>query len=104
MPGAGGSSFAGNGLRSDCHGESSPEISDVDNPMHPFSQTIEQQEYHIVDEFKLESGICLKDVTVAYKTWGSLNKSRDNVMVICHAFTGSANVEDWYVRHRNWRQ
>lgn len=34
---------------------------------------------------------------VAYKTWGKLNERRDNVMIICHAFTGSADVEDWYV-------
>ena len=39
----------------------------------------------------------LRDVPVAYKTWGELNETRDNVMVICHAFTGSSAVEDWYV-------
>lgn len=47
--------------------------------------------------FTLESGRTLRDVPVAYKTWGELNKTSDNVMIICHAFTGSADVEDWYV-------
>jgi len=63
--------------------------------MNPFLPPIEQ-DYFTVDGFELESGIHLKEVTVAYKTWGELNGARDNVMIICHAFTGSANVEDWW--------
>lgn len=38
----------------------------------------------------------LHDVPVAYKTWGELNEARDNVMVICHALTGSSDVSDWW--------
>lgn len=53
------------------------------------------QSIHLVPSFELECGRVLRDVPVAYKTWGSLNESRDNVMIICHAFTGSADVEDW---------
>jgi homoserine O-acetyltransferase/O-succinyltransferase len=55
------------------------------------------QSYHIVPNFTLENGAELRDVQVAYKTWGKLNETKDNVMIICHAFTGSADVEDWYV-------
>jgi homoserine O-acetyltransferase/O-succinyltransferase len=62
--------------------------------MQGFLPTIEQN-YYIVDDFELESGIHLRGVQVAYKTWGELNENRDNVMIICHAFTGSTNVEDW---------
>ena len=47
--------------------------------------------------FTLECGTELHALPVAYKTWGVLNETRDNVMVICHAFTGSADVEDWCV-------
>ncbi|KAF9235739.1 Alpha/Beta hydrolase protein [Melanogaster broomeanus] len=55
-----------------------------------------EQDIHIVPSFTLENGSVLRDVPVAYKTWGHLNESRDNVMIICHAFTGSADVEDWW--------
>lgn len=53
------------------------------------------QSYFTAPSFTLECGAELHDVQVAYKTWGKLNETRDNVMIICHAFTGSADVEDW---------
>ncbi|KAJ7346038.1 Alpha/Beta hydrolase protein [Mycena albidolilacea] len=49
-----------------------------------------------VPSFTLECGTELREVPVAYKTWGQLNSTKDNVMIICHAFTGSADVEDWW--------
>lgn len=55
------------------------------------------QEIFVLPSFTLECGETLRDVPVAYKTWGKLNDRRDNVMVICHAFTGSSDVEDWCV-------
>jgi homoserine O-acetyltransferase len=60
----------------------------------PFGGLIEQ-EISIIPSFTLESGATLKDIPVAYKTWGKLNERADNVLVICHALTGSADVEDW---------
>ncbi|KAJ7077673.1 Alpha/Beta hydrolase protein [Mycena belliarum] len=54
------------------------------------------QSIFVVPSFTLECGRELREVPVAYKTWGTLNAARDNVMVICHAFTGSADVEDWW--------
>ena len=59
-----------------------------------FTELLDQDVY-TVPSFTLESGFVLKDIPIAYKTWGTLNETRDNVMVICHAFTGSSDVEDW---------
>ena len=55
------------------------------------------QEILVLPTFTLECGEALREVPVAYKTWGRLNEGRDNVMIICHAFTGSSDVEDWCV-------
>ena len=54
------------------------------------------QSIHFVPSFTLECGRHLYNVPVAYKSWGRLNDTKDNVMIICHAFTGSADVKDWW--------
>ncbi|CAG8453844.1 9756_t:CDS:10, partial [Cetraspora pellucida] len=65
-------------------------------PENRFSSLVHGQRIVIVPEFTLESGYTLHRVPVAYKTWGKLNINRDNVMVICHALSGSADVQDWW--------
>ena len=47
-------------------------------------------------EFALENGRTLKDVPVAYKTWGKLNETADNVIVVCHSLTSNCDVESWW--------
>jgi len=62
--------------------------------INPYAALI-SQEITIIPSFTLESGVTLSQVPVAFKTWGKLNAKRDNCLVICHALTGSADVEDW---------
>ncbi|KAJ5771908.1 Homoserine O-acetyltransferase [Penicillium odoratum] len=50
----------------------------------------------VIPSFTLESGVTLNNVPVAYTTHGVLSPNGDNVLVICHALTGSADVADWW--------
>lgn len=45
---------------------------------------------------RLDSGRLFGPVTVAYRTWGELSESRDNAVLVCHALTGSADVDRWW--------
>jgi homoserine O-acetyltransferase len=47
-------------------------------------------------EFALESGEVLRDVEIAYRTWGDPVNAKDHAILICHALTGSADVEAWW--------
>lgn len=46
--------------------------------------------------FVTEAGFRFDEPEVAYKTWGSLNKEKDNVILICHALTGHAAADEWF--------
>jgi homoserine O-acetyltransferase len=51
---------------------------------------------HHVPTLTLECGTTLYDVPVAYKTWGRLAPTADNVMVVCHHITGSPDLSEWW--------
>jgi homoserine O-acetyltransferase/O-succinyltransferase len=42
--------------------------------------------------FTLELGGELRDVEVAFETWGKLNRSKDNAVLICHALSGDSHT------------
>lgn len=46
--------------------------------------------------FKLESGKKLRNLEIAYQTFGKLNAKKDNVIWACHALTANADVLDWW--------
>lgn len=48
------------------------------------------------ESFELESGLVLRDTTVVYKTWGTLNAAADNVIIVGHALTGNADAASWW--------
>ena len=64
--------------------------------INPFSKFVHGQRIVEIPQLRLESGIIINNFPIAYKTWGNLNETGDNVLVICHALTGSSDVADWW--------
>jgi homoserine O-acetyltransferase len=48
------------------------------------------------EPFVVESGRTIGPVTVAYETYGELNETRDNAVLVCHALTGDSHAAGWY--------
>ncbi|KAG0279895.1 homoserine O- acetyltransferase [Linnemannia exigua] len=65
-------------------------------PENPFASLAPDQTIAIVPEFTFDSGATIRNVPVAYKTWGVLNETGDNCMLICHPLSRSVDVEDWW--------
>lgn len=58
--------------------------------------TEEPLTYTFTEPFITESGFRLEKPVIAYRTWGRLNKRRDNVVLICHALTGDTSADEWF--------
>ena len=48
--------------------------------------------FQFSDPLDLELGGQIRDITVAYETYGRLNADRDNTILICHALSGDSHV------------
>ena len=53
---------------------------------------VETKFYKIDKKIKFESGVEFGPITVAYETYGKLNKNKDNAILVIHALTGNAHA------------
>jgi len=48
------------------------------------------------EEFVLETGIKIKELKIAYETYGKLNKNKSNAILICHSLSGDAHAAGYH--------
>ena len=51
---------------------------------------------HFVDALPLQSGSSIRDYTLAFETYGTLNADRSNAVLVCHALNASHHVAGVY--------
>jgi homoserine O-acetyltransferase/O-succinyltransferase len=49
-----------------------------------------------VGDLTCRTGSVLEDITVAFETWGELNRDRSNAVLACHALTGDSHAIGWW--------
>jgi homoserine O-acetyltransferase len=64
------------------------------------------QAMHFADALSLQSGASVRDYTLAFETYGTLNADKSNAVLVCHAlnashhvagvYEGQANSEGWW--------
>jgi homoserine O-acetyltransferase len=54
------------------------------------------QAMHFADALQLQSGAGVRDYTLAYETYGTLNADRSNAVLVCHALNASHHVAGVY--------
>lgn len=54
------------------------------------------QMYKYPHPFRLESGVVLPSLEIAYDTYGEMNADRSNIIWVCHALTANSDVADWW--------
>ena len=54
--------------------------------------TVETQFLDLPQPVRLDCGVELHPVRIAYETYGTLSAARDNVVLVCHALSGDAHA------------
>ncbi len=60
-------------------------------PMHSVG-TVAPQSRHFAESLSLRSGASLRDYTLVYETYGTLNADKSNAVLVCHALNASHHV------------
>ena len=63
------------------------------------------QSRHFAEPLPLQSGAALRDYTLVYETYGTLNEERSNAVLVCHALNASHHVAGSYAgqaRSEGW--
>lgn len=59
-------------------------------------QPIVESDFVLTEPFELASGKILPTLTQRYAIYNDLNENRDNVVLVFHALTGSARIDEWW--------
>ena len=59
------------------------------------------QSQHFADALPLQSGATLRDYSLSFETYGTLNAERSNAVLICHALNASHHVAGVYEGQKN---
>jgi homoserine O-acetyltransferase len=76
----------------------------VQSPLTGLGHVVAQRA-HFVEPLPLRSGAALRDYTLVYETYGTLNAARDNAVLVCHALNASHHVAGRYAdqeRSEGW--
>ncbi|MBQ9244771.1 homoserine O-acetyltransferase [bacterium] len=57
---------------------------------------VETKFFTIEEKIKFESGVEFAPITVAYETYGTLNDTKDNAILLIHALTGDAHAAGYH--------
>jgi len=55
-----------------------------------------EADFALPSEFPLEAGGVLHGAVLRYSLYGEIDPKRDNVVLVCHALSGSARVHEWW--------